>query len=151
MSDEGLNYGQMMERALRGVMAEALAEVAARGLPGDHHFYITFASTHGAARLPDWLREKYPDQITIVMQHEYDGLEVEPEGFRVRLSFSSRMADLYVPFDAVLTFVDPSVEFGLKFDATEIEPAEETEEAEESDPAPTGSADVVSLDKFRKP
>ncbi|QIE56486.1 hypothetical protein G5B40_14065 [Pikeienuella piscinae] len=151
MRDEGLNYGQMMERALRGVMAEALAEVAAKGLPGDHHFYITFASTHGAARLPDWLREKYPDQITIVIQHEYDGLEVEPEGFRVRLSFSNRMADLYVPFDAVLTFVDPSVEFGLKFDATEIEPPDETEVEVEADPAPNSSADVVSLDKFRKP
>ncbi|MFV0475597.1 MAG: SspB family protein [Pikeienuella sp.] len=149
MRDEGLNYGRMMEQALRGVMAEALAEVAANGLPGDHHFYITFAVGHGAVRVPDWLREKYPEQITIVLQHEYDALEVEPAGFRIRLSFSNLPADLYVPFDAVLTFVDPSVEFGLKFDATETEAPEPLETPEEEAPKP--SADVVSLDKFRKP
>ncbi|MEX2518513.1 MAG: ClpXP protease specificity-enhancing factor SspB [Paracoccaceae bacterium] len=146
---DGLNYGQMMERALRGVMAAALSDVAAHGLPGAHHFYITFACEHGAVRMPDWLRENYPDQITIVIQHEYDGLEVTPDGFAIRLSFSNRTADLYVPFDAVLTFVDPSVEFGLKFDATEADEFEEPEEPKEE--PPKGSADVVSLDKFRKP
>src|SRR5690554_4852617 len=95
MCRDRLEYRQMMDRALRGVMLDALAEGAADGLPGDHHFYIAFASTHGAARMPDWLREKYPDQITIVIQHEYDGLEVEPQGFRIRLSFTNRTADLY--------------------------------------------------------
>lgn len=144
MSD-GLNYGILMERALRGVMAEALAIVESHGLPGDHHFYITFSCGHGAVRMPDWLRQSYPDQITIVLQHEFHGLEVTPEGFRVGLSFSNRVAELYVPFDAVLTFVDPSVEFGLKFEATDSvdEPDDEAEQ-------PKGSADVVSLDQFRK-
>ena len=145
---EGLNYGQMMERALRGVMADALAVVAAHGFPGDHHFYITFACGHGAVRMPDWLRSSYPDQITIVLQHEFSGLEVTREGFRVALSFSNRLAELYIPFDAVLTFVDPSVEFGLKFEATETEA--EAEEANDGEAERKGSADVVSLDQFRK-
>lgn len=150
MSQDGLNYGQMMERALRGVMLDALQSVEKHGLPGEHHFYITFATTHGAARLPDLLREKYPDQITIVIQHEYDGLEVSPEGFRINLSFSNRPCDLYVPFDAVLTFVDPSVEFGLKFEAMEIDEVEEIEDEPEPEETPKGSAEVVSLDTFRK-
>lgn len=146
---EGLNYGQMMERALRGVMAQALARVAEFGLPGEHHFYITFATGHGAVRLPTWLREQFSEQMTIVLQHEFDGLEVTPEGFRVGLSFSGRPAEIYVPFDAVLTFVDPSVEFGLKFEATEAEA--EMDEEPEPEEKPRGSADVVSLDQFRKP
>lgn len=147
---DGLNYGQMMERALRGVMTEALSYVSQHGLPGAHHFYITFSTRHAAARIPGWLAESYPERITIVLQHEFDGLEVTPQGFRVRLSFSNRVADLYVPFDAVLTFVDPSVEFGLKFEAHEEEPEESTAATEPAEPAPKGSADVVSLDKFRK-
>ncbi len=149
---DGLNYGQMMERALRGVMTEALSHVARHGLPGNHHFYITFSTQHGAVRIPDWLAERYPDRITIVLQHEYDGLEVTPQGFRVRLSFSNRSAELYVPFDAVLTFVDPSVEFGLKFEAQEDdeEGPDEPPGAPEPDEGKRGSADVVSLDKFRK-
>ena len=152
MIDSGLNYGDMMQRALRHVMKDALQQVAASGLPGDHHFYITYDTRHEAAVLPDWLEAQYPEHITIVLQFEFDDLEVSDDGFSVRMSFGDRPASLFVPFDAVLTFVDPSVEFGLKFDATEITddgeddaPAEEPAEEE-----PRGSADVVSLDQFRK-
>lgn len=156
MAERGLNYGVMMQRALRGVMADALSQVAIAGLPGEHHLYITYDTTHGAVVMPDWLRADYPEQITIVLQHEFSDLEVSEEGFGVRMSFSNRPATLFVPFDAVHTFVDPSVEFGLKFDGTEpapdgptdpTRPMDEDENAEDHEP---GGADVVSLDHFRK-
>ncbi|MEL7463974.1 MAG: ClpXP protease specificity-enhancing factor SspB [Pseudomonadota bacterium] len=152
MTETGLNYGVMMQRALRRVMCDALRQVSADGLPGDHHFYITYDTRHAAAVIPDWLAAEYPDQITIVLQHEFDDLEVSEDGFSVRMSFGDRPASLFVPFDAVLTFVDPSVEFGLKFDATEIEDEEIEDEAQVApeDEAERGSADVVSLDQFRK-
>lgn len=157
MSSHGLNYGVIMQRALRGVMADALSQVEAFGLPDDHHFYITFDTTHDGSVLPDWLALQHPDQITIVLQHEFSDLKVSPDGFAVRMSFASKPADIYVPFDAVLTFVDPSVEFGLKFDASEPDEGDEREIADASDPAAEGdetaekgSADVVSLDQFRK-
>lgn len=153
MDDDGLNYGVMMQTALRGVMADALGQVQASGLPGEHHFYITYDTTNPAVVMPDWLREQYPDQITIVIQFEFSDLEVTPEGFGISMSFSNRMSTLYVPFDAVLTFVDPSVEFGLKFDATVIEVDDEDDvdiDTPDVDEPHQGSAEVVSLDKFRK-
>ena len=152
MNDTGLNYGVMMQRALRNVMKDALTEVSLAGLPGEHHFYITFDTRHDAAVTPDWLATQYPEQITIVLQHEYSDLEVSDDGFSVRMSFSDRSASLFIPFDAVHTFVDPSVEFGLKFDATDMA-FDDEEEIPEPAPEPEeqrGSADVVSLDQFRK-
>lgn len=148
-SDAGLNYGMMMQKALRSVMYDALSQVAEFGLPGEHHFYITYDTSHPGVSMPDWLREKYPDLITVVLQFEYSGLEVAEDGFSVTMSFSDRPASLYVPFDAVMTFVDPSVEFGLKFDSSAIEEEDEPIE-EESPEAKKVSADVVSLDQFRK-
>lgn len=147
-----LNYGQIMQRALRGVMADALGQVQERGLTGEHHFYITYDVTNPAVEMPEFLRAEYPDQITIVLQHEFDNLTVTAEGFSVRMSFSDRSSDLYVPFDAVLTFVDPSVEFGLKFEVTEVvgDDAPVDEPEPEVAPREQGSAEVVSLDKFRK-
>lgn len=150
MDQSSLNYGDMMQRALRGVMADALSQVQKDGLPGEHHFYITYSTTHPAASIPEWLFEKYPDKITIVIQHEFEDLEVSPEGFAITMSFSNKPALLYVPFDAVLTFVDPSVEFGLKFEATEIEVEEDLDETEDNAPDDKTTADVVSLDQFRK-
>lgn len=148
MTPTELNYGRMMQRALRSVMAEALGTVAQSGLPGDHHFYITIDTRHPETGLPDWLRAEYPEQITIVLQFEYSDLEVTDEGFGVRMSFADKPAAIYAPFDAVLTFVDPSVEFGLKFDATEIEEEDAPEPAAE--PKSEESGEVVSLDQFRK-
>lgn len=143
-----LNYGLMMQRALRSVMAEALGTVAESGLPGDHHFYITIDTRHPETDLPNWLRVEYPEQITIVLQFEYSDLEVTEDGFGVRMSFADRPAAIYAPFDAVLTFVDPSVEFGLKFDATEISEEDAPEPADE--PKTEEGGEVVSLDQFRK-
>lgn len=149
MDDSGLNYGMMMQKALRSVMNDALSHVAEFGLPGEHHFYITYDTSHPGVSMPDWLREKYPDLITVVLQFEYSDLTVMEDGFSVTMSFSDRPASLFVPFDAVMTFVDPSVEFGLKFDSSTIE-VEEEEPEEEAAPAEKTSADVVSLDQFRK-
>ena len=149
MTSDELNYGLMMQRALRYVMAEALGMVAESGLPGDHHFYITLDTNHPDLDMPDWLRADYPDQITIVLQYEFSDLEVSDDGFSVAMSFSDKLARIHAPFDAVLTFVDPSVEFGLKFEAQETEPADQPE-PEPAEPAQEGSAEVLSLDQFRK-
>ncbi len=157
MSRDALDYGRMMQRALRGVMAESLGVVAAEGLPGAHHFYITFDTTHPGVVMPDWLLAQFPDEITIVLQNEFWDLAVTAERFTVGLSFSDREAMLTVPFDAVTTFVDPHAEFGLKFDAQDLDDEEDEEfaaedEAPDERPArPEGGGDVVRLDSFRKP
>jgi len=125
MSDElGLDYGRLMQRALRRLMAEALGYVAENGLPGDHHLYITFNPAHPGVVMPDWLKERYPTELTIVLQYEFYDLAVLGDRFQVGLSFGDRPAMLVVPFDAVATFIDPSVKFGLKFDDQDPDAAE---------------------------
>ncbi len=160
MSGDALDYGKMMQRALRGVMAESLGVVAAHGIPGAHHFYITFDTSHPGVDMPAWLREQFPDEITIVLQHEFWDLAVTPDRFCVSLTFSDRTAHLVVPFDAVTTFVDPHAEFGLKFDAHDADedaaegdedllPTDDDPGAPAAPPAEHGG-DVVRLDSFRK-
>lgn len=154
----GINYGRFMERAMRGVMAEVLGHVAEHGLSGEHHFYITFDTTHPGVDIPDWLAERYPEEMTIVMQDWFDDLAVMGDRFTVTLNFSNEPETLVIPFAAVATFVDPSVRFGLKFDDHDPDEAgdfdggasEEEREAVEDEPEGAGSADVVSLDTFRK-
>ncbi|MCA8869164.1 MAG: hypothetical protein KDA67_10980 [Rhodobacteraceae bacterium] len=146
-----INYGQLMHKAMRGLLAEVLRDVAGRGLPGKHHFFITFDTHAEGVDIPDWLKERYPDEMTIVMQEWFDNLKVGSEGFSVTLNFGNDQVALTIPFDAILTFVDPSVEFGLRFEATE-----DTGESGESPMADLekhepekGDAEVVSLDAFR--
>lgn len=153
-----IDYGNLMHRAMRGLIREVLADVAANGLPGGHHFFITFDTTHPDAELADWLSDRYPTEMTVVMQHWYDGLAVDDDGFAVTLNFGDHPEPLYIPFDAIKTFVDPSVEFGLRFETTAGE--EEDDDGDEPDapppqttPGPSSEkkdAEVVSLDKFRK-
>lgn len=142
-----------MHRAMRGLIQEVLSEVARDGLPGAHHFFITFDTTHPNARLADWLRARYPSEMTVVMQHWYEGLDVTDDGFSVTLNFGDAPERLYVPFDAIKTFVDPSVEFGLRFETQEVDGADEDQpsgpESLEAAPDKT-KAQVVSLDSFRK-
>ncbi len=162
-----LNYGQLMQRAMRRMMADVLAIVAEEGLTGDHHFYISFETEHPGVDIPDWLRESYPEEMTIVLQEWFDDLAVTPDRFSVTLNFSNKPETLVIPFAAVRTFVDPSVKFGLKFDGHEagegeldaVMPEEDEEELAATPPPderparkPEGgaSADVVSLDRFRK-
>ena len=116
---QGFDYGRLMQSALRGLMVEVLARIAKEGLPGEHYFYIGFDTRHPGTDIPVWLRKRHPEDIIIVIQYEYSDLAVLSDRFSIQLNFSNRPARLIVPFDAVRTFVDPSAEFGLKFDSRE--------------------------------
>jgi hypothetical protein len=155
MAQDLFDYPKMVETALRGVMREALARTAREGLPGDHHFYVTFRTHAPGVGIPSYLLSKFPDEMTIVLQHQFRALEVADDAFLVNLSFQSRSERLRIPFAAVTTFADPSVNFGLQFEVPAALPAEVTalpaqipppESAEPERPA----AEVVTLDKFRK-
>ncbi|SMC74508.1 hypothetical protein SAMN06295998_104210 [Primorskyibacter flagellatus] len=160
-----IDYGNLMHRAMRGLIKEVLTDVAADGLPGEHHFFITFDTGHPDVQIADWLSDRYPGEMTVVMQHWYDNLKVGDEGFGVSLNFGDAPEALFIPYDAIKTFVDPSVEFGLRFenqDSDEDEddahgpeivrdeglPSEASSKASKKD-APK-DAEVVSLDSFRK-
>ena len=152
-----IDYGNLMHRAMRGLIQEVLAGVQKNGLPGDHHFFITFDTMHPDVEMADWISDRYPTEMTIVMQNWFDNLDVNDEGFAVTLNFGENPEPLYIPYDAIKTFVDPSVEFGLRFETQTAEGDEDDEEeapmAElvEPEPAPkSGGAEVVSLDRFRK-
>jgi hypothetical protein len=160
MSDT-IDYGNLMHNAMRSLIRNVLLDVKDNGLPGAHHFFITFDTSHPDAELADWLSDRYPDEMTVVMQHWYDGLEVTEDGFSITLNFGDAPEPLYVPYDAIRTFVDPSVEFGLRFEQkdeetkTELETIEDaltqTDESKlEVEEAPTKAAEIVSLDSFRK-
>ena len=150
---KSIDYGNLMHRAMRGLIQTVLRDVAANGLPGAHHFFITFDTTVEGVEIADWLRARYPSEMTIVIQHWFDNLTVTDEIFTITLNFGNNPEPLIIPFDAVRTFVDPSVEFGLRFEShdEEDEEAEEDDEDPEDDPEPPQhDAQVVSLDKFRK-
>jgi uncharacterized protein len=117
---ETLRYDLLLQKALRGVLREALREVAATGLPGAHHLYITFRTQAPGVTVPPQLMQRYPDEMTVVLQHEYWGLEVEEERFAVTLSFNNKGERLSVPFAAVVAFADPSVNFGLQFQPSAV-------------------------------
>ena len=156
MARSGFNYGRLMQRAMRGLMAEVLGVVARRGLPGAHHFFISFDTSHPGVDMPDWLKAEHPEELAIVLQHEFDDLAVASDRFSVRLSFRDRPATLVVPFDAVTTFADPSENFGLRFEPHEAEGGGPGGGPEGGPPPPEppapreNPADVVSLDSFRK-
>lgn len=157
MPDQSLDYGQLVERALRQVVREALAVVAERGLPGRHHHYITFRTDHPGVAIADDLRARYPTEMTIVLQHEFWGLDVGEDRFAVGLSFGGVPHRLEIPFDAVTTFADPSVEFGLQFAKSDAAPADGAtapaalgeSPGETREPPAEGGAEVVTLDRFR--
>ena len=149
----GIDYGNLMHSAMRGLIKKVLTDVSKTGLPGAHHFFITFDTREDGVDIADWLRERYPEEMTIVMQHWFENLEVGESGFAITLNFGDAPEPLYIPYAAIKTFVDPSVEFGLRFESPEGELdddhiMEESIEVEEEEPH--HDADVVSLDSFRK-
>ncbi len=161
-----IDYGTLMHSAMRGLIRQVLGDVAQGGLPGEHHFFISFNTLHPGVQIADWLAERFPEDMTIVLQHWFEDLQVDESGFSVTLNFGDNPERLRIPFDAILTFVDPSVEFGLRFETqaenadqaakggADAAPTEGPAEAPEAE-APEASekehdAEVVSLDSFRK-
>lgn len=164
MSDDEniLRYDRMVETALRGVVKKSVEEVIVHGLPGDHHFYITFLTDYPGVDIPEYLHERYPGEMTIVLQYQFSDLEIDDEFLRVTLSFNSVPERLVVPVQAISIFADPSVNFALQFQPMGEELDEEDlaafidEEGPDDDGSGGGSSkgektgEVVSLDKFRK-
>jgi uncharacterized protein len=144
-----IDYGNLMHRAMRSLIQSVLEDVGKNGLPGAHHFFITFDTTHPEVEMADWLKARYPAEMTIVIQHWFENLNVTDDGFTITLNFGNQPEPMVIPFDAVRTFVDPSVEFGLRFES-HAEDDEDDEDGDDDDPPPHHDAEVVSLDKFRK-
>lgn len=135
-SEDPLDYGLLLQDALRGVVRRCLSIVAREGLPGDHHFYLAFRTQAPGVEMPAHLRDQYPETMTIVLKTRFRDLSVGDEAFSVGLYFSGVLHHLTIPFDALLAFTDPAAEFQLTFQGSPA--AEETPDAEE-DPAPAGT------------
>ncbi len=114
MSEETFPYDEWVNEALRSVLSRALKQLSERGPIGEHHFFINFDTSHEGVEIPGFLRAQYPEEITIVLQHQFEELIVGDQGFEVSLSFNGKKSHLKVPFDAVTSFADPSVNFGLQ-------------------------------------
>ena len=148
MSEEYLseiNYDKLIEKSLKNVVVEALRIAERQGLPGENHFYITFKTNHPQTKISAQLKSQYPEEMTIVIQHQYSNLYVEGDHFSVDLSFGGVLQTLSIPFAAITYFGDPSVRFGISF-GSEIDSNLEEEVTDSS----SKSADIVSIDAFRK-
>jgi hypothetical protein len=158
MAQDLFQYDKMVERALRGVVRDALQRAAEEGLRGAHHFYIGFSTEMPGVAVPDYLRGKYPGEMTIVLQHQYWDLEIGEESFSVTLSFQKQLERLTVPFAAIRSFADPSVNFALEFagpevgsnDTARLPAAIEATPNPQQEPEQKPAGEVVSLDRFRK-
>lgn len=153
-----LRYDKMVEYALRGVVKQAVEEVMEDGLPGDHHFYITFLTDHPGVKIPDYLRDRYPGEMTIVLQFQFYDLDVDDERMQVTLSFNNVPEKLEIPLAAITIFADPSVNFALQFQPlgddleSDYDPDDDPDGggSDESGDDDTKKGEVVSLDNFRK-
>ena len=175
MADEFVSYDKLIDAALRTVVRETLRYAAEHGLSGQHHLYLSFQTDFPGVQIADYLHQEYPDEMTIVLQHQFWGLEVTEEGFTVGLTFNKVGESLEIPFDAITRFADPSVQFGLQFQtpgsaaanagsgAGDVGPIDKSAVDAESgvkDSATVGEAsaatdglsgaDVITLDSFRK-
>ena len=156
MSENVLKYDMMVEEALRGVVSKALQHAAKHGLPNGHHFYITFKTGRLDVDIPVFLKENYPEEMTIVLEHQFWDLKIHEREFEVALSFNDKRERLFIPFNAITAFSDPSVKFGLQFQ--EIQNHEnqaiddtnsDTSNPEKNVLTEKSSGEVVSLEKFR--
>ena len=179
MTEDMIRYDILVQNALRGVIRKVLTEVAKTGLPGNHHFFITFVTNAPGVKVSNRMREQYPEQMTIVLQHQFWDLEINENAFDVGLSFSDVPEKLHIPYSAIRGFYDPSVNFELEFDVEnadaplEVTPVADIGEPVRAEPSPlpknpkpdkkaeaaeggdegkspSSGADVVSLDSFRK-
>ena len=140
--NDRFHYDALVDDALRSVVRRVLTQVAEKGLPGSHHFYISFRSTDPGVELPEYLRAKYPEEMTIVLQHQYWDLILGPDSFEVTVSFNKQQERIKVPFAALSAFVDPSVRFGLQFDRKDKAVA--ADKAQTSDVGHGGGADAAA-------
>ncbi len=155
MTEDYLNYPALIDTAMRGMVRDLMRRVQSDGLPGEHHFYISYDTQHPGVRMSEQLRAKYPKDITIVMQHQFWDFKVEDAQFHVTLSFGGAPEKLTVPFAALTAFADPSIKFGLQFQVAPSEnsaPPEgpNTPEYDEETAEEEGAAEIISLDAFRK-
>lgn len=153
LTDVEIDYDYLTQQALKRVVRDVLQMTEELGAaPGDHHFYIEFETHAEGVSIPDHLLAVYPTRMTVVLQHQFDDLEVRDDEFAVTLWFKGQQARLVIPYDSVTSFADPSVQFGLRFDApaseTKAKPAEPAAKAPEE--APAKGASVLQLDAFRK-
>jgi hypothetical protein len=152
MTHSEIDYPALVDEALRSVARRVLERVADQGLPGDHHFFITFDTNHPDLQIPPSLRDTHPAEMTIVLQNQFWDLVVEEDGFAVSLRFSGKPHRLRIPWQALRSFVDPEAEFGLRFESEEAS-GEDGETPEDEAPTPSRPevpAEVVSLDEFRR-
>ena len=154
MDPDKIDYPAILQEALRGIVRRVLEQVAEHGLPGEHLLYIGFRTGFPGVQVPRFLRDQYPEEMTIVLQHQFWGLEVTPEDFSVLLSFGGARQQVVVPFAALTAFADPSADFGLRFDARlsadaapEPEPAPEPARSSPEEPLPGG---VIRFDPSRR-
>lgn len=174
MTKDYIGYQALLDAALRGVVRDALRRIEKQGLIGNHHFYLTFKTGFPGVDMPSFLSEQYPDEMTVILQHQFWGLKVHDDSFEVALTFKKLPATLSIPFAALTKFFDPGVPFGLEFKTQDAEvkpapvkasePAEATplppkpavkpDEADDGEQPPVekpaGAGEVVSLDSFRK-
>ena len=165
MTTDTIDYPAMIDYAMRGVVRETLRQVERSGLPGDHHFFISFRTNYPGVQMSDGLRARYPEEITVVIQHQFWDLTITEEQFGVTLSFSNIPEKLVVPFMALTAFADPSIKFGLQFHGRQQQPeiierqvasiqpktAQATYLDEiDADSAAPASAEIITLDAFRK-
>jgi hypothetical protein len=155
-TEDSFRYDKMVEKALRSVVRQALDEVIKSGLVGEHHFYITFMTDHPGVKIPSYLKDRYPGEMTIVLQHQFYDLEADDEKFTVMLSFNNTPERLQIPLAAITIFADPSVNFALQFQPLSEDDEDgdihfEAEELElDRDDKQKKKGEVVSLDSFRK-
>ena len=149
-----INYAQMMQKAMQGLMIDVLKKTSINGLPGNHHYFISFKTKSEGVKVADWIKERYPEEMTIVIQHWFDNLDVNDKCFSITLNFGDNPENLTIPWDSILTFVDPSVEFGLRFEGEENKDKDIHEEIPESNmieiEEEDNIAEIVNLDNFRK-
>ncbi len=160
MADDFLDYGKLIDDAMHQVVRKSLILVQQHGLPHDHHFFITFRTGFPGVMISDELKERYPEEMTIVMQHQFWDLEVEEDRFSIVLSFDNVKQNLTVPFDSLVSFADPSVKFGLQFHHDLMEPslleadmqdtAKQQPLQQDLDEDGKPKDNVVTLDSFRK-